>query len=50
MRPDFVEGDFHLKASGKPEQDLDGIGLRISAEQGLGGKFAQRIIHPAPSG
>jgi len=49
MRADFMEGDFHLPAPGKPEQDLDRIGLLVGAEQGLGRKLAQGIAdeHPA---
>jgi hypothetical protein len=48
MGPHLMKGDFHLPAPGKPEQDLDGIGLLVGAEQGLGRKLARGIADEHP--
>ena len=49
MGPYLMERNLHLPAPGKPEQDLDGIYLLVGAQQGLGGKLAQRITNEDPA-
>ena len=49
VRPHLVEGHFELPAEDEPGEDLQGIGLHVGTEQGLGGELL-RGRESGPSG
>ena len=49
MGAGVLEGDLKLPAGDEPLEDIDGSGVAIGTEEGLGLKFAQRIADQQPS-